>query len=164
MIGGDQQVFESVRAYFELMGKQLYYCGGAGMGLQAKLTQNLILSNTLAAFNEGIVLSTKAGIDPQLMLEILNNSTARSGVVAFKAPYVFKRDFSTNFSVKWMHKDIGLMMESGKELNVPLPVTAVTQQMFLAAIASGYGEDDFCSAIKVLEDWAGVEVRGSQKK
>ena len=71
MVGGDREVFEKIRPYFEPMGKQLYYCGGAGLGLQAKLTQNLILSNLMVAFNEGMVLATKGGVDPELMLEIL---------------------------------------------------------------------------------------------
>lgn len=159
MIGGDKNAFERVRAYFEPMGKQLYYCGGPGMGLNAKLSQNLILSNLLQAFNEGMVLATKAGVDPELMLEILNNSAAKSGLIAFKAPFVFDRNFETNFSVKWMHKDIGLMLESGKSLNVPLPLTGLTQQLFQAAIACGYADEDICSTIKVLESFAGVEVK-----
>ena len=159
MIGGPKDVFERVRPFLEPMGKQLYYCGGPGMGLHAKLTQNLILSNILQAFNEGMVLSTKAGIDPQLMLEILDNSAAKSGLIAFKAPYVFDRNFSTNFSVKWMHKDIGLMLESADELKVPLPLTSLTQQLFRAAIAKGHGEEDICATIKVLESIAGVEVK-----
>jgi len=159
MIGGDKEVFERVKPYFEPMGKKLYYCGGPGLGLNAKLTQNLILSNLLSAFNEGLVLSTKAGVDPALMLDILDNSAAKSGLIAFKAPYVFCRDFSTNFSVKWMHKDIGLMLESAAELEVPVPLTSLTRQMFQAAIASGHGEEDICSTIKVLEGLAGVEVK-----
>jgi 3-hydroxyisobutyrate dehydrogenase/2-hydroxy-3-oxopropionate reductase len=159
MVGGDRATFERIRPFFEPMGKQLYYCGRAGLGLQAKLTQNLILSNLLQAFNEGLVLSTKAGVDPELMLEILNNSAARSGLISFKAPYVFDRNFETNFSVKWMHKDVGLMLESGKELNVPLPLTSLTQQMFRAALATGLGEEDICSTIKVLEGLTGVEVK-----
>lgn len=159
MVGGDRSVFERVRPWFEPMGKQLYYCGGPGLGLHAKLTQNLILSNLLQAFNEGMVLSTKAGVDPQLMIEILNNSAARSGLISFKAPYVLDRNFETNFSVKWMHKDIGLMIDSGKDLNVPLPLTALTEQMFRAALATGLGEEDICSTIKVLETWVGVEVK-----
>ncbi len=162
MIGGDRGVFERVRPYFEPMGKQLYYCGGPGMGLHAKLTQNLILSNLLQAFNEGMVLSTRAGVQPELMLEILNNSAARSGLISFKAPYVFRRDFSTNFSVKWMHKDIGLMLDSAEDLNVPLPLTALTQQIFRAAIAAGLGDEDMCSTIKVMEEWTGVEVKGGE--
>jgi 3-hydroxyisobutyrate dehydrogenase-like beta-hydroxyacid dehydrogenase len=76
------------------MGKRLFYCGGPGMGLQAKLTQNLILSNILMAFNEGMVLATKGGVDPQLMLEILDNSAAKSGLISYKAPFVFRRDFT----------------------------------------------------------------------
>jgi 3-hydroxyisobutyrate dehydrogenase/2-hydroxy-3-oxopropionate reductase len=159
MIGGEKDVFERVRAYFEPMGKRLYYCGGPGMGLHAKLTQNLILSNLLQAFNEGMVLAAKAGVDAELMLDILDNSAAKSGLISFKAPYVFRRDFSTNFSVKWMHKDIGLMLESADELQVPLPLTGLTQQMFRAAIAKGYGEEDICATVKVLEDIAGVQVQ-----
>jgi 3-hydroxyisobutyrate dehydrogenase-like beta-hydroxyacid dehydrogenase len=163
MIGGDPEVFERVKPYFEPMGKKLYYCGGPGLGLHAKLTQNLILSNLLNAFNEGLVLSTKAGVDPELMLDILDNSAAKSGLISFKAPYVFRRDFSTNFSVKWMHKDIGLMLESSAELGVPLPLTALTRQMFQAAIATGHGEEDICSTIKVLEGMTGVEVKAKER-
>jgi 3-hydroxyisobutyrate dehydrogenase-like beta-hydroxyacid dehydrogenase len=163
MIGGDKEVFERVKPFFEPMGKKLYYCGGPGLGLHAKLTQNLVLSNLLNAFNEGLVLSTKAGVDPELMLDILDNSAAKSGLISFKAPYVFRRDFSTNFSVKWMHKDIGLMLESSAELGVPLPLTSLTRQMFQAAIATGHGEEDICSTIKVLEGMTGVEVKAREK-
>lgn len=161
MVGGSKKVFEANKPNFEPMGKRLYYCGGPGMGLHAKLTQNLILSNLLQAFNEGLVLSTKAGMDPELMLDILDNSAAKSGLIAFKAPYVFRRDFSTNFSVKWMHKDIGLMLESAQELGVPLPLTSLTQQLFRAAIAQGHGEEDICSTVKVLESITGVVVKKS---
>lgn len=158
MIGGDQAVFEKVRAFFEPMGKRLYYCGGPGLGLQAKLSQNLILSNLLIAFNEGMVLATKGGVDPKLMLDILDNSAAKSGLISYKAPFVFRRDFQPAFSVKWMHKDIGLMLDSGESLAVPLPLTALTHQVFQAAISQGHGEEDICSTIKVLEETAGVEV------
>ena len=159
MIGGDKTAFESAKPYFEAMGKLFYYCGGAGSGLQAKLTQNLVLGNLFQAFAEGMVLAVKAGIDPQLMLEILDNSAAKSGLISFKAPFVLARDFRTNFSTKWLHKDIGLALESAKRMNVPMPLTALTEQMLRAAIAKGWGDDDFCSSIRVLEDWAGVEVR-----
>jgi 3-hydroxyisobutyrate dehydrogenase/2-hydroxy-3-oxopropionate reductase len=159
MVGGDVQIYEKVKPYLEPMGKQIYYCGDTGKGLHAKLTQNLILSNLLQAFNEGLVLSTRAGVDPELMLEILNNSAARSGLVAFKAPFVFRRDFSTNFSVRWMHKDIGLMLESAAELDVPLPLTGLTRQLFQMAIAEGHADEDICSTIKVLERMAGLEVK-----
>jgi len=159
MIGGKKDVFEATRPLFEVMGKRLYYCGGAGMGLHAKLSQNLILSNLLQAFNESMVMAVKAGVDPVLMLDILDNSAAKSGMISAKAPAVFRRDFAPNFSVKWMHKDVGLMIESAKELGVPVPLTAITQQMLQAALSEGLGEDDMCSSIRVLEKWAGVEVK-----
>ncbi len=161
MVGGEKPIFEKIRPYLEPMGKKLYYCGTSGMGLHAKLTQNLILSNILGAFNEGIVLSTKAGVDPELMLEILANSAAKSGLIEYKAPFVLRRDFSTNFSTKWMHKDIGLMLDSAAELEVPLPLTAITRQMFQAAISLGLGEADMCSTIQVLEKISSVEVKKS---
>ena len=160
MIGGDQRVYEQTKPYLEAMGKQFFYCGGPGLGLQAKLTQNLILANLMQAFNEGLVLSTKGGIAPDLMLDILNNSAAKSGLIAFKAPFVFRRDFTTNFSTKWMHKDIGLALGSAQELGLPMPLTSLTEQVFQAAIAEGYGDDDLCSTIRVMERWAGVEVKG----
>lgn len=159
MVGGDEPVFEKTKPFFDPMGKRLYYCGGPGMGLQAKLTQNLILSNILMAFNEGMVLATKGGIDPKLMIDILDNSAAKSGLISYKAPFVFRRDFTANFSTKWMHKDIGLMLESGKELGVPLLLTGLTQQLFQTAIAAGHGDEDMCSTINVLEDLVGVEVK-----
>jgi 3-hydroxyisobutyrate dehydrogenase-like beta-hydroxyacid dehydrogenase len=161
MVGGEQSVFDKVRPSFEPMGKKIYYCGGNGMGLHAKLTQNLILCNILQAFNEGLVLSTKAGVPPELMLDILANSAAKSGLIEYKAPFVLRRDFSTNFSTKWMHKDIGLMLESAAELNVPVPLTSLTRQLFQAAISSGLGESDMCSTIQILENFAQIKVAKS---
>jgi 3-hydroxyisobutyrate dehydrogenase/2-hydroxy-3-oxopropionate reductase len=161
MVGGDPEVFEGTKPFFEPMGKRMYYCGGAGLGLQAKLAQNLILSNILMAFNEGMVLATKGGVNPQLMLDILDNSAAKSGLISYKAPFVFRRDFTPNFATKWMHKDVGLILESGKELGVPLVLTSVTQQLFQTAISEGLGDQDMCSTISVLEEIAGVQVKSS---
>ncbi len=159
MVDGDREVFERVRPYFNAMGKSLYYCGGSGMGLRAKLTQNLILGNLLQAFNEGLVASTKAGVDPELMLDILNNSAARSGLIAAKAPAVFRRDFSTNLSVKWLEKDLGLAVDYAGQLGVPVPLMSLSQQLLRAAIAKGYGEEDICGSIRVFEDLAGIQVQ-----
>jgi 3-hydroxyisobutyrate dehydrogenase/2-hydroxy-3-oxopropionate reductase len=163
MIGGDHEVFERIRPYLEVMGKRFYFCGGPGMGLHAKLSQNLILSNLLQGFNEGMVLAAKAGVNADLMLDILNNSAAKSGLVSAKGPLVLRREFNPAFSVKWMHKDIGLMLESANELKVPVPLTALTGQMFQAAIAAGHGDEDICATIKVLEDIVGVQVKGGEE-
>jgi 3-hydroxyisobutyrate dehydrogenase/2-hydroxy-3-oxopropionate reductase len=158
MVGGDKNVFEKMKPLLEAMGKQLYYCGESGMGLRAKLTQNLILGNLLQAFNEGFVLSTKAGVDPDLMLDIINNSAARSGLISAKAPAVFKRSFTPNFSVKWLAKDLKLAMDEGKQLGVPLTLTPVAHKLFEHAVEAGYGEEDICGSIRVLEDQSNVTV------
>ncbi len=158
MVGGDRDVFERTRPYFEAMGKLLYYCGGPGMGLHAKLSQNMVLGSLLQAFNESMVLAAKAGVAPELMLDILNNSAARSAFISAKAPQILARNFETNFSLKWLTKDIGLMLDSAAELGVPAPLTALTQQIYRAAIAKGFGEDDICGSIRFLEDIAGCEV------
>jgi len=158
MVGGKKDVFDRVRPLFEPMGKQFYYCGDAGQGLHAKLSQNMILGNLLQAFNESIVLSTKAGVPPELMLEIIENSAAKSGLVSLKAPLVFKRDFDPRFSVKWLEKDMQLMLDSAADLNVPVPLTSLSCQMYRAAIAKGFGEDDICGSIRLLEDLASCKV------
>jgi len=160
MIGGDKTIFEQTKPIFELMGKQFYYCGGPGLGLQAKLTQNLILANIMQAFNEGIVLAAKGGVDPKTMYEILDNSAAKSGLISGKAPKIFKRDFTTHFSTKWMHKDVSMALDAARSLGIPLPVTAVTQQMFQAAISGGNADADFCSTVQTMEKLAGIEVKG----
>jgi len=162
MIGGKGEVFERIKPYLEVLGKRFYFCGGPGMGLHAKLSQNLILATLLQGFNEGMVLAAKAGVDLDMMLDILNNSAAKSGMFSAKAPMVLRRTFDPAFSVKWMHKDIGLMLDSANELGVPVPLTALTHQMFQASIAKGHGEEDICATIKVLEEIAGVEVKGAE--
>jgi 3-hydroxyisobutyrate dehydrogenase/2-hydroxy-3-oxopropionate reductase len=159
MVGGDPGAFDRAKPFFEAMGKRLFYCGSAGQGLKAKLTQNLVLANMMQTFAEGLVLAAKNGVAPELMLEILDSSAAKSAMLSAKAPFILKRDFRTNFSTKWMHKDVGLALESAKALDLPLPLTAITEQMLRVAIAKGYGEDDFCSTIRVLEDLAGIEIK-----
>ena len=158
MVGGDKAIFERVKPYLEIMGKMFFHCGGPGKGLQAKLTQNLVLANIMQAFCEGMVLATKGGVSPQVMLEVLDNSAAKSGLISYKAPFVLQRDFRTNFSTKWLHKDVSLALDSAKTLGVPLPGTALIQQMLQATISKGWGEEDFISIIRILEEWAGVEV------
>ena len=159
MIGGDERVFERVRPYLEAMGKQFYYCGAAGMGLQAKLSQNLILGSLLQAFNEGFVLSTKAGVPPQLMLDIINNSAAKSGLVALKAPLIFARKFRPGLLRQVARKghgpDAGV---GGREQRASSADRALAGSCYRAAIAQGYGDDDIGGSIRVLEKLAGCEV------
>ncbi len=160
MVGGPKPIFDRALPWFEAMGKNFYYCGGQGMGLHAKLSQNLVLANMLQGFVEGMVLATKAGVKPELMFDILDNSAAKAGLISFKAPQIFKRNFEAAFPLKWMKKDISLMLDSGREMGVPLPNTALVHEMFTAGVARGYGDEDIAAAIKLFEELAGVEVKG----
>ena len=160
MVGGSKEIFDRVRPFYDPMGANFYYCGPQGMGLHAKLSQNLVLANMLQGFVEGMVLATKAGVDPKLMFQVLDNSAAKAGLISFKAPQIFKRNFEAAFPLKWMKKDISLMLDSGRELGVPLPCTALVHEMFTAGVARGHGEEDIAAAIKLFEEFAGVEVKG----
>lgn len=159
MIGGDREVFERIKPYLEPMGKKLYHVGGNGMGLHAKLSQNLVLALTYQGMCEGFVLAAKAGVPPDVMYDIIQNSAARAGIIEYKRNAVFDGNWDTNFSLKWMYKDIGLMLESGREMGVPLPALAVVHELFGASIARGHGEEDYAAAITLIEDWAGTKVR-----
>lgn len=159
MVGGDKAAYERAKPYMEIMGKLFFYCGGPGLGLRAKVTQNMVGAGIFQAFSEGLVLAQKAGIQPELMIDILENSAARSGLASFKAPFILNRDFTTHFSAKWMHKDVGFATQMARDLNVPVPASSVTEQMLRATVAKGMGDDDFCSAIRVLEDWTGTVIK-----
>ncbi|HWP84352.1 MAG TPA: NAD(P)-dependent oxidoreductase, partial [Terriglobia bacterium] len=158
MVGGDAPAFERVRPYLAVMGKRIFHVGANGMGLQVKLTQNLIGALTVQAMAEGFVLARKAGLAPSLVLEVLQASVARSPLIEAKLPLVMQRQFAPHFSLKWMHKDMTLMLESARQLGVPLPATALVHELFAAGMALGYAEEDFASAIRVLEQLAGIEV------
>jgi 3-hydroxyisobutyrate dehydrogenase/2-hydroxy-3-oxopropionate reductase len=158
MVGGDPEAFERVGVYLRAMGRNIFYLGGPGMGLQAKLTQNLIGALIFQAMSEGFVLARKAGLSPSSVLEVLQASVARAPLIEAKLPLVVARRFEPHFSLKWMYKDLGLMLDSGRELGVPLPATALVHELFGASIAMGHGEEDFAAAITLLEGLAGVEV------
>jgi 3-hydroxyisobutyrate dehydrogenase/2-hydroxy-3-oxopropionate reductase len=158
MVGGEKAAYDRVLPYLQAMGKKIFHVGGNGMGLQAKLTQNLIGALTVQAMAEGFVLARKAGLSPSLVLEVLQASVARNPMIDGKLPLVLERHFEPQFSLKWMHKDLTLMLESARRLEVPLPVTALVREMYGAAMASGHGEEDFASVVTVMESLAGVEL------
>jgi 3-hydroxyisobutyrate dehydrogenase-like beta-hydroxyacid dehydrogenase len=158
MVGGDKEAFTRVEPYLALMGKKIFHVGANGAGLQIKLTQNLIGALTMQAMAEGFVLARKAGLSPSVVLEVLQASVARNPMIEGKLPLVLNRRFEPHFSLKWMHKDLTLMLESARRLEVPLPATALVHEMFGAGVAMGHGEEDFASAVKLLEVMAGVEV------
>jgi len=159
MIGGERGTLERVMPILKVLGKKHVYCGAHGLGLAAKLAMNAILSTMVEIFAEGFVMATKAGVPPATLLEIMQSSFARSGIIDFKAPFVFKGDFTPYFPLKLMHKDLELAMEFAYAQNLTMPATATVKEVYGAARAQGLGDQDYAAVITFLERLAGVQVR-----
>jgi 3-hydroxyisobutyrate dehydrogenase/2-hydroxy-3-oxopropionate reductase len=159
IVGGDPSVFKDVQDVFNAMGKT-FYVGTNGMGSYAKLVVNFIIAASLQAMNEGMVLATKAGLNPDVMMQIIQTSRARSGIIEMKAPQVLKRDFSPFFPLRLMDKDLGLVMDTAHSLKVPMMLGGVLKEVYSACMAQGLADEDFCATIKLLEGITQVEVKG----
>ena len=159
MVGGDRQIFERALPVLQVMGKKHIYCGQNGLGLSAKLAQNTIQATMVEVFCEGFVLAVKAGVRPETMMEIIQSSMARATLTDFKAPFIFKGDFTPYFPLKLMHKDLELAAEAGYAQGVPMPVLAAVKEVYMTAKAQGKGEQDYAAIVTVLEEFAGVKVR-----
>lgn len=159
MVGGDREVLDRVLPVLKVLGKKHIYCGQHGMGLAAKLAMNAILATMFEIFCEGFVLAAKSGVSPAILFEIMQSSLARSGIVDFKAPFVFKGDFAPYFPLKLMHKDLELAMEAAYAQSVPMPTTAAVKEVYGAAKTQGKGDLDYAAVITFLEELAGVKVR-----
>lgn len=161
MVGGEREAFERAMPVLKVLGKKHIYCGAHGAGLSAKLAQNVIQSTMVEIFAEGFVLAAKAGVKPETMFEIVQSSMARAALTDFKAPFIFKGDFTPYFPLKWMHKDVTLAMEAAFAQGVPMPTAAAVKEVYGAARAQGKGDLDYAAVITFLEGLAGIEVRTS---
>jgi 3-hydroxyisobutyrate dehydrogenase-like beta-hydroxyacid dehydrogenase len=120
---------------------------------------NLQIALIYEGFAEGLTLAAKLGVDAATLLPLIQASMIRSGVVDYKAPFVLKRDFTPNFPMKLMHKDIKLMLDAAKEARVKLPALEIVEELYDVAIEDGNGDLDYSAVITLLEKWAGVEVK-----
>ena len=159
MLGGDEQTIAQVRDILEVVSKCIIHAGPSGSGTMVKLCFNLAVSHMAAALSEALVLGVKGGLKPEVIVETFMAGTIGAPFYRWKGGCIMDRDFTTHFSTDLMHKDLTLMMSAGRELDVPLPVTAAVKELFTMAKSHGEAEADFCSVIKILEDLAGVEVK-----
>jgi 3-hydroxyisobutyrate dehydrogenase-like beta-hydroxyacid dehydrogenase len=159
MVGGDREAFDRALPVLQVMGKKHIYCGSHGLGLTAKLSQNVIQSTMVEIFCEGFVLAAKAGLKPQILMEVIQGSMARASLTDFKAPFIFRGDFTPYFPLKLMHKDITLALESAYAQNVPMPTAAAVKEVYGAARAQGKGDQDYAAVVTFLEELAKVQVR-----
>jgi 3-hydroxyisobutyrate dehydrogenase-like beta-hydroxyacid dehydrogenase len=161
MVGGDESVIESLKPLFAAMGKVFFRMGETGKGQAAKLAMNLQIALIYEGFAEGLTLATKLGVDVENLLRVVQASMVRSGVVDYKAPFVMKRDFTPNFPLRLMHKDIRLALEAAKEVRVKLPALETVEEIYEMATEDGHENLDYAATITLLEKWAGVEVKGA---
>jgi 3-hydroxyisobutyrate dehydrogenase-like beta-hydroxyacid dehydrogenase len=161
MIGGDREALERAMPILKILGKKHIYCGTHGLGLAAKLAQNAIQATMVEVFCEGFVMAAKSGVPPQTMMEIIQSSLARASLTDFKAPFIFKGDFTPYFPLKLMHKDLELAMENAYAQGVPMPTAAAVKEVYGAAKAQGKGDLDYAAVITFLEELAGVQVRAA---
>ncbi|MHB0912806.1 MAG: NAD(P)-dependent oxidoreductase [Armatimonadota bacterium] len=159
MAGGDAETLEEMRPVLDAMGRKIIHAGGVGSGSQLKLCFNLMVGHAMAALSESLVLGAKAGLDPSVILEAIGSGMVASKFYDWKGRSIIDRDFSTNFSLALMHKDLGLMLSSGQELSVPLPVTEAVTELFATAKGMFDPEADLCSLVRALEAATDTEVK-----
>lgn len=160
IVGGEETTIEKLKPLFAAMGKQFFRMGETGKGHAAKLAMNLQIALIYEGFAEALTLAAKLGVDAETMLPLINASMVRSGVVEYKAPFVLKRDFTPNFPMRLMHKDIRLALDAAKESRVKLPALEIVEEVYDVAIEDGQQDLDFAATIILLEKWAGVKVKG----
>jgi 3-hydroxyisobutyrate dehydrogenase-like beta-hydroxyacid dehydrogenase len=159
MVGGDPDGLKKARKVLEAMGKNIYHVGEVGCGNVAKLVNNLIALACNSITAEGFVLGTKAGINPEVLYEIIKVSTGNSWTVQQYPNTVFQGNFEPGFKVSLAYKDIGLALALGDSYGVPLPVGKAVKQDLEEALAAGLSDKGVDSVILTLEKATGVQVR-----
>ncbi|HYN15736.1 MAG TPA: NAD(P)-dependent oxidoreductase [Terriglobales bacterium] len=161
MAGGSEATIEKLKPLWTAMGKSLFRMGDVSMGQASKLGMNLMVALIYEGFAEALALTGKLGVKPDALLPLIQASMVRSGVIDYKAPFVLRRDFSPNFPLRLMHKDIQLMLEAAKEQRVKLPGLETVAEIYEIAVEEGHDELDYAATLTLLEKWAGVEVKGT---
>jgi 2-hydroxy-3-oxopropionate reductase len=158
MVGGDQAVFDAVLPIFQAMGKTITLLGPLGSGGFTKLANQIIVAVNLTALGEALTLARKAGLDRELTLKALGGGLAGSRCLDQKAANYVAGTYNPGFKIDLHFKDLGLIMESARALGVPLPATAVVQELFSALRVKGRGGLDHSGVITMLEDLAGLSA------
>ncbi|MEY2520052.1 MAG: hypothetical protein QOF24_1811 [Verrucomicrobiota bacterium] len=159
MAAGNKAIFEKVRPVLEQLGQTVHYFGKNGNATAMKLVGNLIVALEMEALGEGLVLAQKAGLDLNMVMEVLKVADFRSPLIASNGQNILKRDFSPSFALKLMLKDAGLIDSFAESLKSPTPALRVAQKNLESAVTLGFGEENASALIKALEKEAGVEVK-----
>ena len=158
MVGGDKPTFDAVLPIFQAMGKTITHLGPLGAGGFTKLANQVIVALNLTALGEALTLARKAGLDRELTLKALAGGLAGSRCLDQKTPNYLADTYNPGFKIDLHFKDLGLIMEAARALNVPLPTTAVVQELFNALRVKGRGGLDHSAIVTLFEDLANVRV------
>ncbi|MEN3343402.1 MAG: hypothetical protein V7644_2806 [Actinomycetota bacterium] len=158
MVGGDADAFERARPVLEAIGPRVFHVGASGAAVTLKIGINLSLAVQMLAFSEGLLLAEKSGVPREDAVEAMLGSVIASPMVAYRGPLVLGHPDEVWFDCHMMQKDMNLALELGRELEVPLPTTAVTNELLTAANGMGIGDKDFAVLFDVLAAMAGVKT------
>src|SRR5579872_1009578 len=156
MVGGRRETFEKVKPVLNDVGPKVTYVGDNGLALAMKIATNLSLAVQMLAFCEGVLLAEKSGIPRATAVDVLTHSAIASPMVQYRGPFVLKMPDEAWFDVNMMQKDMLLAMDMGRQLDVPLPTTAVTNEFLTAARGMGLVKHDFAVIFEVLARMSGV--------
>jgi 3-hydroxyisobutyrate dehydrogenase-like beta-hydroxyacid dehydrogenase len=158
MVAGRRETFERVKPLLQDIGPKVTYVGENGLALVMKIATNLSLAVQMLAFCEGVLLAEKSGIARETAVEVLTHSVVASPMVQYRGPFVLKMPEEAWFNVNMMQKDMLLALELGRQLDVPMPTTAVTNEFLTAARGMGLVEKDFAVIFEVLAKISGVQA------
>ena len=156
MVGGDPVVFEKVKPILLNIGPKATHVGANGLAVTMKIATNLSLAVQMLAFSEGVLLAEKSGIKREIAVEVLTNSVIASPMVKYRGPFVLQMPDEAWFNVNMMQKDMNLALELGRQVDVPLPTTAATNEFLTAARGMGLEGQDFAVMFEVLAQMSGV--------
>jgi 3-hydroxyisobutyrate dehydrogenase-like beta-hydroxyacid dehydrogenase len=161
MASGPRATFDQVEGLLKNFGKVFYVGEKAGLGQVAKLANNLLAAAAMALSSEAMVMGVKAGIDPKVLLDIINAGSGRNSATQDKFPRsVLPRTFDFGFATGLSYKDVRLCIDEAESMGVPMVLGAAVRE-FLAVTNARFGPtSDFTSMARVVEEWAGVEVKG----
>ncbi|MBB5341577.1 NAD(P)-dependent oxidoreductase [Tunturiibacter gelidoferens] len=158
MVGGRAETFEKVKPILLDIGPKVTLVGGNGLALSMKIASNLSLAVQMLAFSEGVLLAEKSGIKREVAVDVLTHSAIASPMIKYRGPFVLQQPEEAWFDVNMMQKDMLLALDLGRQLNVPLPTTAVTNEFLTAARAMNWAKLDFAVIFDVLAKLSGIDT------
>lgn len=158
MVGGKQDIFDNCSDLLNVMGANVVLTGDVGAGNITKLANQIIVAANIEALSEAFVLAQKAGVDPERVFNAIRGGLAGSAVMEAKGPMMLDRNFRAGFRISLHQKDLRNVLQTAQELNVPLPVTALVQQMLGSLVNDGEHDSDHSAILHFLEKLAHVEV------